>query len=198
MINKYLRVLFFIPRFGEDGASLPDLGLNGYAAAAGVTDLHALAADEFAPYAGKWGSFEYVETSLLELEHHRCLVLGCSLRAFFEMRDLHVPGTICQLDEDGALPVARAFAVACDRLRPEVALVLTHPQLGDGEWIESHYPLVLGMNANALADLRAGMLYLDPRLAEYWTPSPGRDERDSFPSRIGRIAFADEGWARWS
>jgi hypothetical protein len=191
MINKPLRVLFFITREG------PDRDLEEYAAAAGVERLSPLPTYEESPLAGSWAGLGYVEVSSIVLSHHVCLVLTGSLRVFRELRAAHRSDAPVPLEEDGALPVARAFADACARLRPEVAMLFAHPELGTRQWVEDNYWMVLGMDANAMADLRAGMLYLSSRVADGWASAPWRDRRDSYPVDDGRIDFAGEGRARW-
>ncbi len=101
------------------------------------------------------------------------------------------------LQEDGALQLAFNFRDTCLSLSPKVAFVATHLSIALPEYALEREWMVTARDANALADLRLGLLYLDDEIDQYWTSNPVRDDRDKLNVSHGRLVFAGHGWGRW-
>jgi hypothetical protein len=190
MLSHRVTALFFIPRSAGDHAR------EELAARAGIRELRD-PPERGGPAFGVWDGFGYAEVELLPLSDHSCLMISLSSREFQDMRVAHDPAQPLPLAADGALPLAIAFRDACVQLDAEVAVLLTHHDQAGRAWIDANYWMVLGMDANALADAHAGLLFLSSRVAAGWSSSPVRDRRDWLPAGDGLLVFADQGWGRW-
>src|SRR5690606_25522570 len=95
------------------------------------------------------------------------------------------------LEEDGALPVAIAFRDACERLRPEAAVLATHTYLLEGsQWLNACYSAVLAMDPNLLDSYGAGLTYFNIDTIDEWTPEHyGPLQRDALPVKDGKLLF---------
>jgi hypothetical protein len=181
--------------------SMPSL--DELATAAGVTSLSRwpwLKDDEEDMRLGCWGGVLSVEVRVRHLSMHDCLAIDFLQTPFL---DLLAPGEDNEallLEEDGALPVALAFRDACERLRPEAAVLATHPHmLQDSQWLDACYSAVLGMDPNLLDAYGPGLVYIGADMVDEWTPENyGPPERDSLPVTNGRLLFRATGWSRWS
>jgi hypothetical protein len=148
---------------------------------------------------GTGGGLESVRARLYRLELHDCLALDFWLTMFFDMRARHTGQEAVPLEADGALPVALAFRDACERLRPEAAVLATHPHLAENpDWTRECYSAVLGMDPNSLDSMAAGITYVSSDMVDEWvTDRFGPTQRDSLPVAEGRLLFRDTGWGRW-
>lgn len=187
---------FFLLR-QESGLSLVEL-----ATGAGVTSL------SLGPWPekekedvryGRWGDVLSVEVHLRHLQMHDCLAIDFWQSSFLDLRGPRDGRDALPLKEDGALPVALAFRDACERLHPEVAVFLTHPdQVKEPEWLRECYSSLLGMDPNSLDSLGAGITYVSSDMADEWvTDRFGPPQRDSLPVTSGRLLFRGTGWSRW-
>jgi hypothetical protein len=176
---------------------------------AGVEDLQPLSGEEKVAfgvherdaevYLGRWSVVGQVWARLDEVDHrHICLQL------YFSQNVLH--DLLASGDDAPLSRLAEDFAAACERLGCQVAFIDTGSHYGDeswenglgnADWVLSHYPAVLGSDANALADERFTLLYVDDIAARLWDSDPVRDDRDEIPVSRGRLVFAGRGPDRW-
>lgn len=189
------RSFFFLLRH-EPMPSLDELATE-----AGVTELSLEPRpdeDEEDVRYGYWGGVLSVEVRLRHLSMHDCLIIDFLQTSFL---DLHGSLTGCEalpLEEDGALPVALAFRSACERLRPEAAVLATHPdELDDPQWLHACYSAVLGMDPDILDSYWGGLIYIGPDMAAEWNPDRFDMARDSLPVAEGMLRFRAPGWRRW-
>jgi hypothetical protein len=176
--------------------------LDEFAAAAGVTELSLGPwpdEEEEAVRYGSWGGVLSVEARLRHLSMHDCLAIDFLQISFLDLRGSRIGREALPLEEDGALPVALAFRDTCERLRPEAAVLATHPdELQDPQWLQACYSAVLGMDPNLLDSYGAGLVYVGPDMVDEWEPENfGPPERDSLPVTNGRLLFRGNGWSRW-
>ncbi|HYO72954.1 MAG TPA: hypothetical protein VEU33_43530 [Archangium sp.] len=101
------------------------------------------------------------------------------------------------LEKDGALPLAQAFARACESLSPDVAFIVTHLDQASLEWIESRAQWVESGDADQLANERIGLLYLSEEMSRHWTSDPILDNRDEMHVKKGRLLFSGRDSSRW-
>jgi hypothetical protein len=148
---------------------------------------------------GRWGGVLSVEVRVHHLSMHDCLAIDFLQTPFLDLRGSRTGRERLPLEEDGALPVALAFRDACERLRPEAAVLATHPHmLQDPEWLHYCYSAVLGMDPNSLDSEGAAITYVCSDMVNEWVPENfGPPERDSLPVTNGRLLFRDTGWSRW-
>jgi hypothetical protein len=99
--------------------------------------------------------------------------------------------------EPGDNPLVEAFTAAVGRVRPEAAFVAVHPDQAEPDRIRAAVELVELRDADALADERFGLLYVDAVIAQWWTPHELRDGREELPVASGRLVFAGRGSSRW-
>jgi hypothetical protein len=149
---------------------------------------------------GRWGDVLSVEAHLRHLDFHDCLALDFWQTSFLDLLPPREGHEALPLEEDGALPVALAFRDACERLRPEAAVLATHPGMIDNpEWLHGCYSAVLGMDPNSLDSVAAGITYVCSDMVDEWVPENfGPPQRDSLPVTNGRLLFRGTGWSRWS
>jgi hypothetical protein len=183
--------------------SMPSL--DELATAAGVTSLSRWPwpeeeEEEEDMRLGCWGGVISVEARLRHLDLHDCLVLDFWESSFLDLLPPLEGNEELPLEEDGALPVALAFRGACERLRPEAAVLATHPHmLQDPQWLHACYSAVLGMDPNSLDSQGAAITYVCSDMVDEWAPENfGPPERDSLPVTNGRLLFRATGWSRWS
>jgi hypothetical protein len=180
--------------------SMPSL--DELATAAGVTSLSRWPwpeEEEEDIRCGCWGGVLSVEVHLRHLKMHDCLAIDFWQSSFLDLRGPRAGRDAVPLEEDGALPVALAFRDACERLRPEVAVFLTHSdQVKEPDWMRECYSSVLGMDPNGLDSLGAGITYVSSDMTDEWVPENfGPPQRDSLPVTSGRLLFRGTGWSRW-
>jgi hypothetical protein len=197
MSNRRNGAFFFLLR-QEPMPSLDEL-----AAAAGMTKLdpRPLPTDRGLDVRyGDWGGIESARAHLHHLSMHDCLVIDFLQTSFLDLLPPREGHEELSLEEDGALPVALAFRDACERLRPEAAVLATHPdELEDPQWLHACYSAVLGMDPNSLDSCGAAITYVFPDMVDEWVPDRfGPPQRDSLPVTNGRLLFRDTGWSRWS
>jgi hypothetical protein len=179
--------------------SMPSL--DELATAAGVTSLSRwpwLKDDEEDMRLGCWGGVLSVEVRVRHLSMHDCLAIDFLQTSFLDLVPPREGHEDLPLEEDGALPVALAFRDACERLRPEAAVLATHPdELENPQWMQACYSAVLGMDPNLLDGYRGGLVYVGPDMAAEWEPYRLRQDRDSLPVKEGMLFFRRTGWGRW-
>jgi hypothetical protein len=180
----------------------PMPSLDELATAAGVTSLSRwpwLEDDEEDMRLGCWGGVLSVEVRVRHLSMHDCLAIDFLQTSFLNLLTPDKGNEALPLEEDGALPVALAFRDACERLRPEAAVLATHPdEIQDPQWLHACYSAVLGMDTNLLDSYGAGLVYIGPDMPDEWVPENyGPPQRDSLPVREGRLLFRGTGWGRW-
>lgn len=201
--SKYLGVFFFIRRHkaggDEHNSFLTYLGAAGayhisqrpepIAYLPHTTTQHIVGAATC-----HWAGIQ-CEAELDRLENHYLLNIYFLQSHFFEMiGDKRTP---LPLEEDGALGLAYAFRDACENLSPEVAFVAPHTYKAHPESVRKCERMILARDADALADERLGLLYLNDEISQYWTPDKIRDDRDSLPISRGKLVFAGRDWSRW-
>jgi hypothetical protein len=180
----------------------PMPSLDELATAAGVTELSRGPCPEKEKEEvryGCWGGVLSVEARLRHLSMHDCLVIDFLQSSFLKLLPSREGHEELPLKEDGALPVALAFRDTCERLRPEAAVLATHPHmLQDPQWLNACYSAVLGMDPNLLDSYGGGLVYIGPDMVDEWAPENyGPPQRDSLPVAEGRLLFRDTGWGRW-
>ena len=141
-----------------------------------------------------------MEARVHHLDLHDCLMIDFLQSSFLDLLPPYEGNEMLPLEEDGALPVALAFRDACERLRPEAAVLATHSHMiEDPQWLRACYSAVLGMDPNSLDSLGAGITYVFPDMVDEWTPDQfGGPQRDYLPVTQGRLLFRSAGWSRWS
>jgi hypothetical protein len=179
----------------------PKPSLDELATAAGVASLSRWPwpeeEEEEACY-GDWGGIDSVRARVHHLSMHDCLAIDFLQSDLLDLLPPREGHEALPLEEDGALPVALAFRDACERLRPEAAVLATHPQmLQDSQWLNACYSAVLGMDPNLLDSYRGGLVYVGPDMAAEWEPYRLRQDRDSLPVKEGMLFFRRTGWGRW-
>jgi hypothetical protein len=196
MSNRRNGAFFFLLR------QEPMPALDELATAAGVTKL------SLGPWPekekeevryGYWGGVLSVEARLHHLSMHDCLAIDFLQSSFLDLLPPREGHEALPLEEDGALTVALAFRDACERLRPEAAVLATHPdELEDPQWLQACYSAVLGMDPDLLDSYRGGLVYVGPDMVDEWVPENfGPPQRDSLPVTEGRLLFRRAGWGRW-
>lgn len=190
MSDNRLAAAFFIPR-QQSVSQLADL-----AGAAGVEDVYREPVGAEQVVYGRWAGIDGTEVRLDALQAHDCLQLYFWQSSFFELLTDEDDDTL-PLEDDGALIVVRAFQAACERLQPEVALILTHLHESNQEWIRNQYDLVVRRDPTLLADQTYGLLYVSQALLK-GTPIKTRyPNRDAIASPQGIFLFSGRGWGRW-
>jgi hypothetical protein len=182
--NRYLAAYFYLPRDGETRS------LRELVDAAGMKHPSPDGSDLI----GEWGGMESVEARVHNLQFHVCLELAFRDLELLELHGDKEGHEDQPLAEDPALPVAEAFREACERLRPELAVIATHTWQASPEY---WYASVLAMDANLLDYQAPGLMYASPEIAPSWKPELYGGPRDSLPTREGRIMFRGTGWGRW-
>jgi hypothetical protein len=149
---------------------------------------------------GDWGGIDSVRARVHHLSMHDCLAIDFLQSDLLDLLPPREGHEDLPLEEDGALPVALAFRDACERLRPEAAVMATHPHmLQDPEWLYDCYSAVLGMDPNSLDSQGPAITYVCSDMVDEWVPENfGPPERDSLPVTNGRLLFRATGWSRWS
>lgn len=180
----------------------PMPSLDELASAAGITSLSLgpwpQREKEDVRY-GRWGGVLSVEARLRHLDLHACLVVDFLQSSFLDLLPMREGNEALPLDQDGALPVALAFRDACERLRPEAAVLATHPHMiEDPQWLHASYSAVLGMDPTLLDSYGGALTYVGPDMVEEWEPDRFGPDRDSLPVAEGRLLFRSTGWSRWS
>ncbi len=203
MSAKRLCAAFYTPvREGEPATA--DLArLGEIAGAAGMVDLEEVSAAERERYGigamtGHWdGIPDQVQVDLERLSEHLLLEVSFFRSSFFSL--LSEDTTDRPMEEDPAIVLAYAFRGACLRLRPDVAFLVTRPSPEEDlrEFVRGQEYRVLSLDADLLSAEDFGMLYLDEKIAQHWTPHPSRDDRDSLPVAGGKLVFRSRGWGRW-
>jgi hypothetical protein len=207
MSAKRLCAAFYISvREGEP--AIADLtSLEKIAREAGVVDLEDVSAAERERYGtgamtGHWdGIPDQVVVDLERLSEHLLFEI-CFFRSSF-LSLLSDDTTDRPVEEDPAVVLAYAFRDACQRLRPDVAFLVTRPPQADlperdlREFVREQEYRVLSLDADLLSAEDFGLLYLDEKIARHWTPHPSRDDRDSLPVAGGKLVFRSRGWGRW-
>jgi hypothetical protein len=150
---------------------------------------------------GRWRGVLSVEARLQHLDLHDLLAIDFWQGAFFNLRPAPIDpngNDALPLEEDGALPVALAFRDACERLRPEAAVLASHPHMTqDPQWLHACYSAVLGMDPTLLDSYGGGLVYVGPDMAAEWEPDRFGSDRDSLPVAEGQLLFRSTGWGRW-
>ena len=185
MTDRWLAAGFFVPR--AEG-----IALEALAARAGVCDLQR-ATGTGAQFDGVWAGL-HVQVGCSRLQLHDLLWIQLRQRELLDARALNLPADL-PLSDDPNLRQAEAFRDACLALGAEVGVFITHLAQAEIDRIAGDiYRHVLGVDAEALAQSSVGLLYLDERMREGFTPPVGRD---TLPSSRGLVLFAGRGQARW-
>jgi hypothetical protein len=184
MTDRWLAAGFFVPR--------TDTALEALAACAGVCDVRD-ASGSGATHSGMWAGL-HVQIGRNRLQLHDLLWIQLRQRELLDARPLDLPADL-PLADDPNLRQAEAFRDACLALGAEVGVFVTHvAQAEIDRMVGDIYHHVLGVDAEALARSFVGLLYLDERMREGFTPPPGRD---TLPSPRGLVLFVGHGEARW-
>lgn len=201
--SKYLGAFFFISHDPTEGNG--NEALCTYLSTAGATEIsqkpapldwlpHTTTQQVIEAATCEWSGM-YCEVELERLENHHLLDIYFFQSHFFKM--IGTKRAPLPLVEDGALGLAHAFQYACEQLSPEVAFIATHTYDACPEAVLEREWMITACDADALADERLGLLYLNDEISQCWTSLPIRGERDSLPIPSGRLVFAGCGWDRW-
>lgn len=190
MSDNRLAAAFFIPR-QQSVSTLADL-----AATAGVEDAYREPSVAAQTLYARWAGIDGTEVRLDALREHDCLQLYFWQSSFFELLTDEDDDTL-PLEQDGALIVAEAFQAACERLQPEVALILSHLHESNHEWILKQYDLVLRRDPTLLADQTYGLLFVSQALLKGEPIKTSYPDRDEIAGAPGVLLFAGRGWGRW-
>jgi hypothetical protein len=188
---KRLAVAFFVPRQGDDPSPRELLRRAG---ATDIATAPTTSSDPSGLIDCSWAGLA-CKGFLDTLPDHLLLVIFFWRSSFLEMLpEVDEPTPV---EDNGAPPLVRTFAQACEDLSPEVAFIVTRLDQADPDRLRSYEWMVLARLADVLADERFGVLYLNDEVSQYWTPHPVRDDRDSWPVQRGRMVFAGRGSYRW-
>ena len=184
MSDNRLAAAFLLPAANE-GASLQ--ALLARAGATDVADRPADPDDRSGLVQCRWAGMT-CEAFLDEHPGHRLLAIFFFQSAFLELLD----------DSPEPAPgLLKAFAVACERLEPDAAALVTHLHQADVDQLWKLSGPVLEADARRLAAERFGLLYVSDQLAVYQDDAWYRPDREVVPLEHGLLMFAGTGSKRW-
>jgi hypothetical protein len=93
--------------------------------------------------------------------------------------------------------VAAAFAAACERLRPDAAVLVTHPDQAEVEALRGLRGMLVEADIERVAALRPGLLYVSEKLDDDQHGTWFANDRDEVPVPHGYLIFAGRGEKRW-
>lgn len=137
----------------------------------------------------RWGGLR-CEALAVDVGQHRVLVLRFVQSSFLRMRDSS------PAESDPTEALASDFALACDRLRPGIALIVVELWPDLVAYVEGLEGVVAVRDIERLLRTGPGLLYIDQPPAEY--TEPALFDRELRRTENGVLIFAGSGKARWS
>ena len=174
LLDKRLAAAFFRPEWGSPAEELER---------AGATDIARAPGDDV--------------SGLLD-----CRWAGLPCRAFVHehvFAILFAQSAFLDLRPDGDGPLVRAFVTACERLRPDAAVIVTHLHQAEVEELQRLARIALEADApERLAAEHVGLLYLNGSIFNLDDGPWLGDNREEIPIDGGRLIFAGRGELRWA
>ncbi|MEM1008712.1 MAG: hypothetical protein AAGJ35_06865, partial [Myxococcota bacterium] len=132
------------------------------------------------------------------MSYHQLLVLHIKAQDFWatlhEEESDQITG---DTTTSSSFPFAHQFQTTSTALNSDIAFVTNAPQQEELSNIREQEWALNAKDANALADQRFGLLYLNQDLAKRWISHPSRDDRDQIILPKGKLVFAQSGSQRW-
>lgn len=155
---------------------------------------------------GTWDAYQATWATVEDAEGLRILQLHSRAALFFDAASASVEANA----DDGDWPLAgyvRTFRAACVALAPRAAFFETRAHFDDEAWVERQgsrsfvmalAPLVATCDADALAQRRFSLLFLDSKMSKRLTPELPWHDREEVEMPSGRLLFARGGPTRMS
>ncbi|WP_434390615.1 hypothetical protein [Melittangium boletus] len=145
-------------------------------------------------FSGTWAGLPY-RGALVERKDH--LLLWVSFGQGRLLEQLYPRPKDEHLESAPGLLLAQAFRDACDALKVDVGMFLSHNWQASDEWMAEQEWAVSGLFSIHLRAQGIGLLYLDRERVEAQSAHPVLDEHDQLPARHGRLYFSGRGRERW-
>ena len=186
--ERWLGAAFFLPVSDQD---LRDWLVSQLRAA--VADPNNIGESVLGPeYPGvpvQWGGL-CCEATAHQFDQHRVLIVEFLQSDLLQM--LQAAGD----DPEPAERLAADFRLACERLRPGIALLIRELWPNFVEYVASLEPFVSDGDIDTLLRIRPGLMYIDSPSDEYTAPWSFFD-RDMQMTEHGVLIFAGSGSNRW-